>query len=119
MSNLTAGERLIYMSSICGRAQIAADEAMSNFPQPNYVLTKLAEEAGEVVKAGVHFAEGRDFDWSDLEAECVQVIAMCLRLLVEGDAVIGIVPPPKMDIMASLDPEIRRMILAAHRTGAK
>jgi len=118
MSNLTA-EQLVYMSSICGRAQVAAGEAMTRFPQPNYVLTKVAEEAGEVVKAGVHYAEGRDFGWSDLEAECVQTIAMCLRLLVEGDGVIGIAPPPKADIMASLDPEIKRLILAAHRTGSK
>ena len=119
MSNLTAGERLIYMSSICARAYVEADTAMSKHPQPNYVLTKLAEEAGEVVKAGVHFAEGRDFDWSDLEAECIQVIAMCLRLLVEGDGVHGITPPPISDRLVTLDPNVRRMIVAAHRRGVK
>lgn len=31
-----------------------AMKAMDKFPQPNYVLLKIAEEAGEVVKEGVH-----------------------------------------------------------------
>jgi len=82
-----------YAREIFARATTAAENAMTKFPQPNYVLTKVAEEAGEVVKAGVHFAEGRDFTWADLEGECVQTIAMCLRLLVEGDQVHGITPP--------------------------
>lgn len=87
-----------YMGNICLRAQAAARKAITKFPQPNYVLTKIAEEAGEVVKAGVHFAEGRDFTWEDLEAECVQTIAMCLRLLLEGDGVIGIIPPHRRTV---------------------
>ena len=29
-----------------------AQRAMTKFPQPNYVISKVAEEAGEVVKAG-------------------------------------------------------------------
>lgn len=79
-----------YMQDICRAAAARARKAMHKFPQPNYVLTKVAEEAGEVVKAGVHLAEGRDFSWSDLEGECIDTIAMCLRLLIEGDAVIGL-----------------------------
>lgn len=81
-----------YMYDICLKAQARARKAMHKFPQPNYVLTKVAEEAGEVVKAGVHLAEGRDFTWADLEGECIDTIAMCLRLLVEGDEVIGLKP---------------------------
>ena len=31
-----------------------AEKAMRKFPQPNYVISKVAEEAGEVVKAAKH-----------------------------------------------------------------
>ena len=86
-----------YAHEVLSRAVVAAENAMRKFPQPNYVLTKIAEEAGEVIKAGVHHAEGRDFSWSDLEGECVQTIAMCLRLLIEGDGVIGLTPPHKKE----------------------
>lgn len=82
-----------YLDGIFERAVTAAATAVLRHPQPNYVLTKIAEEAGEVVKAGVHYAEGRDFTWDDIEAECVQTIAMCLRLLIEGDQVHGVLPP--------------------------
>lgn len=92
MAEMTAVER-DYARDIMRRALWAAETAQTKYPQPNYVLTKVAEEAGEVVKAGVHIAEGRDFTWADLEGEVVQTIAMCLRLLVEGDGVIGLYPP--------------------------
>ena len=82
-----------YLFDIFGRSVFEARKAILRFPQPNYVLLKVAEEAGEVVKAGVHVAEGRDFTWDELEAECVQTIAMCFRLLIEGDETIGLTPP--------------------------
>jgi hypothetical protein len=82
-----------YLEDIFARALASQKKAEKKFPQPNYVLTKVAEEAGEVVKAGVHYAEGRDFTWEDLEGECVQTLAMIFRLLTEGDRVIGVVPP--------------------------
>lgn len=84
-----------YINNICRRAIKEYRSAANNYPQPNYVLLKVAEEAGEVVKAGVHYAEGRD-TWTHLEAEAVQTIGMCLRLLLEGDEVIGMYPPPGM-----------------------
>ena len=37
-----------------------AQRAMVKFPQPNYVISKFAEESGEVVKAAIHCAEGRE-----------------------------------------------------------
>lgn len=89
---LTDAERA-YLREVTTRALVAAEKAMRKFPQPNYVLLKIAEEAGEVVKAGVHHAEGRDYTWPDLEGECIQTIAMCLRLLAEGDETLGILPP--------------------------
>lgn len=79
-----------YAKEVFRKSLGRARSAMIRHPQPNYVLTKVAEEAGEVVKAGVHLAEGRDFSYFDLEAEVVDTIAMCLRVLIEGDEVIGL-----------------------------
>lgn len=38
-----------YFASLVALARVSADKAMKKFPQPNYVLLKVAEEAGEVV----------------------------------------------------------------------
>lgn len=73
-------------------AKSRAEHAMVKFPQPNYVMTKFAEESGEVVKACVHYAEGRSA-WSHVEYEMVDALAMMMRLLREGDLVHGFVPP--------------------------
>lgn len=73
------------IESACAEAELA----MRKFPQPNYVLLKVAEEAGEVVKASVHFAEGRETR-ENVEAEMRQAIAMLYRLWVEGDEVNGV-----------------------------
>jgi hypothetical protein len=81
-----------YLAGIFQRAEQAADAARVKFPQPNYVTLKVAEEAGEVVRASVHYAEGRS-TWQALEGEAVQAIAMIFRLLVEGDQVNGVVSP--------------------------
>jgi len=66
----------------------AGKKAMVRYPQPNYVISKFAEESGEVVKAAIHFAEGRETA-ENLRAEMVQAIGMLYRLWVEGDAVHG------------------------------
>lgn len=79
-------------SDLLNRAAEKAEMAMRKFPQPNYVITKFAEESGEVVKECVHYAEGRG-DWKLVENEMVDVLAMMIRLLVEGDQVHGMVPP--------------------------
>lgn len=68
-----------------------ARHAMVKFKQPNYVITKLAEEAGEVVKEAVHCAEGRG-DFYNLQREIAQLIAMIYRLWEEGDQVHGLPP---------------------------
>ena len=81
-----------YSRSIFERAEAARKKAQAKFPQPNYVCLKVAEEAGEVVQAAVHYSEGRK-TWDDLEGEVVQTIAMLMRLLIEGDHVNGIHPP--------------------------
>ena len=70
-------------------ARAEADKAMRKFPQPNYVISKVAEEAGEVVKAAIHCAEGRETP-DNVRAEIVQAMAMLIRLYVEGDQVHGL-----------------------------
>ena len=79
-----------YIDGIVARSIDEAQRAAIKFPQPNKVLLKVGEEAGEVIKTGVHLSEGRDFTHADLEDECVQTIAMCFRLLLEGDGTIGL-----------------------------
>ena len=81
-----------YFASLVAQARVSADKAMRKFPQPNYVLLKVAEEAGEVVQAGVHYAEKR-MEWEQVEGEIVQLLAMLIRLVTEGDQINGITPP--------------------------
>lgn len=76
-----------------------ADKAMRKFPQPNYVISKVAEEAGEVVKAAIHCAEGRETA-ENVRAEMRQLIAMLYRLWIEGDQVHGL--PPVSSALAHL-----------------
>lgn len=81
-----------YFASLVSKARPAAEKAMHKFPQPNYVLLKVAEEAGEVVQAGVHYAERR-MNWEQVEGEIVQLLAMLIRLVTEGDQINGVTPP--------------------------
>ncbi|MEC3933876.1 hypothetical protein VNX24_21430 [Citrobacter farmeri] len=81
-----------YFSSLVVSARIRADKAMLKFPQPNYVLNKLAEESGEVIKEVIHYTEGRG-DWNKVEYELIDNLAMLFRLVTEGDQVIGFTPP--------------------------
>jgi hypothetical protein len=79
----------INIAGLLFEANHAATVAMVKFPQPNYVLLKVAEEAGEVVQEAVHFAEGRGTATA-VRKEIVQTIAMLIRLYEEGDLVNGI-----------------------------
>lgn len=72
-------------------AREEAQKAMRKFTQPNYVISKVAEEAGEVVKAAIHCAEGRETP-ENVAGEIKQAIAMLIRLYVEGDQVHGLPP---------------------------
>jgi hypothetical protein len=82
-------------------AVAAAEKAMRKFPQPNYVISKWAEETGEVTKDLIHMAEGRQTA-DKLRGEMVQALAMLHRLLVEGDQVHGL--PPVCDAIRALTP---------------
>lgn len=83
--DLTDWENLLF------EARIEAARAIARYPQPNYVLSKFIEEAGETHKAGIHCAEGRE-DLSRVRDELRQAIAMAFRLWVEGDQVHGLPP---------------------------
>lgn len=81
-----------YFASLVAAARVRADKAMRKFPQPNYVLNKVAEESGEVIKAVIHYTEGRE-EWTNVEGEIIDNLAMLIRLIAEGDQVIGFTPP--------------------------
>lgn len=65
--------------------------ARAKFPDPDHLTLALAEEAGEVVKAVLDLRFGKPGATREaLHAEIIQTIAMCVRLLEEGDpAVLG------------------------------
>ncbi|MFV1536969.1 hypothetical protein VXL81_07450 [Phaeobacter sp. JH204B] len=79
------------LSTLIAEAREEAARAMKAYPQPNYVISKVAEEAGEVVKAAIHCAEQRA-DAEDVRSEIVQALAMLMRLYLEGDQVHGLPP---------------------------
>lgn len=88
-------------------ARAEAEKAIRKFPQPNYVISKVAEEAGEVVKAAIHCAEGREKP-ENVRAEIVQAMAMLIRLYVEGDQVHGLPAlAQKDDEYAALNQHLR------------
>lgn len=81
-----------YFGSLVEKARQAAAKASVKFPQPNYVTLKIAEEAGEVVRGAVHYAEKR-MEWDEVEGEIVQLLAMLIRFVTEGDQINGVTPP--------------------------
>ena len=81
-----------YFDILVDLARQEAAKAITRFPQPNYTMLKFSEEAGEVVKAAVHFGERRE-TWVHVEEEIVQTLAMLIRFLHEGDGVNKICPP--------------------------
>lgn len=87
------------IAEILADAVVAAEKAMLKFPQPNYVISKWAEETGEVTKALIHTAEGRE-TWANVRGEIVQSLAMLHRLMVEGDQVHGL---PPLTALAAFD----------------
>lgn len=91
-----------YFGSLVAGARTAAAKAAIKFPQPNYVTLKIAEEAGEVVRGAVHYAEGR-MEWSEVEGEITQLLAMLIRFVTEGDLVNGVIPPSRAALQENSD----------------
>jgi hypothetical protein len=58
--------------------------ARAKFPSVDHLTLALAEESGEVVKAVLDLREGKGTK-AELHSEIIQTIAMCVRLLEEGD----------------------------------
>jgi len=81
-----------YFQGLVNIARRSAAKAKIKFPQPNYVTLKIAEEAGEVVRGAVHYAEGR-MGWDEVQGEIIQLLAMLIRFVTEGDEVNGVIPP--------------------------
>ena len=103
-----AGDALLSLEPLFVAAVAEAQKAMRKFPQPNYVISKVAEEAGEVVKAAIHCAEGRETP-GNVVGEIKQTMAMLIRLCVEGDQVHGLAPLlPYAALAAAPDPGIDR-----------
>lgn len=90
-----AKEKADYFDILVDLARQEAAKAIEKYPQPNYTMLKFSEEAGEVIKAAVHYAESRD-TWVHVEEEIVQTLAMLIRFLREGDGVNKIYPPKDM-----------------------
>lgn len=83
------GASMLIVDDIDGLVEAAkamALKAMHKYPQPNYVISKFAEESGEVVKAAIHHAEGRDTR-EHVIAEMVDALAILFRLAADGDQV--------------------------------
>lgn len=85
------------LNALFAAAIAEADKAMRKFPQPNYVISKVAEEAGEVVKAAIHCAEVREAPEAVI-SEIRQAMAMLIRLYLEGDQVHGLPPLSALEI---------------------
>ena len=66
--------------------------ARAKFPNSALLVTALTEEHGEAVKAVLDRLQGKPVDVS---AELVQVIAMAVRLLEEGDRMHALPPDPR------------------------
>ncbi len=88
----TAAKQQDYFGRLVYAARKRAERAIARYPQPNYVITKVAEESGELVKASVHYAEGRE-SWISVEDEAIDALAMIYRLMTEGDQIHGFTPP--------------------------
>lgn len=84
-------EAAAILIELVNEAIVAARRAIDLYPQPNYVITKWAEETGEATKAFVHLAENRE-TWPNTRAEIVQSLAMLYRLIEEGDQVHNLKP---------------------------
>lgn len=76
------------------RVMAEVDRARALFPESEHRTLALSEEAGEVVKAVLDLRNGKaGASWAKVETEIIQTMAMCVRLLEEGDpTVLPVVP---------------------------
>ena len=63
------------------------------FPKPNHLVLAMVEESGEVVKATLDLYSGKDGATENkIKKEIIQLMAMCIRLLTEGDPTVKLKP---------------------------
>lgn len=96
MASLMKSGNAYRLGGLLREALDEAQRAAVKYPQPNYIISKVAEESGEVVKAAIHCAEGRG-EPREVIGEIRQAMAMLIRLYLEGDAVHGLPPLVEFD----------------------
>lgn len=60
--------------------------ARARYPNPNLLTTAMAEESGEAIKAILDHMSHKGC-LTQVKHELIQTIAMCVRLLEEGDPI--------------------------------
>lgn len=73
-------------------------KARAKFPQPEYTMTALTEEVGELARACLHQVQASEptpYARDNILKEAVQVAAVAMRLATEGDQSLSLDPPMK------------------------
>lgn len=71
--------------STLGKISIEVIRARAKFPSAVWSLAALTEEVGELAQAVLDRQFGKQLDRGRIEAEGIQVAAMAIRILEEGD----------------------------------
>ena len=61
-------------------------KARNKFPSPDFLVTAFSEESGELVKSVLDHMFGKSTE-DEVYAEAIQVIAMAVRIIEEGDPI--------------------------------
>ena len=81
------------MTKLFDQVRAECARARKKFPEPTYTMTALTEEVGELARAVLHTvgtSEPDPYAAGQVEAEAIQVMAMCVRLLHDGDISLGL-----------------------------
>ena len=89
------------MTDLFNEVRAETARARAKFPKPMYTMTALTEEVGELARAVLHTCasnEPNPYAAGEVKKEAIQVMAMCVRLLHDGDVSLGL--PGLADIAA-------------------
>lgn len=81
------------MTELFNEVRDEVARARRKFPGPAYTYTALVEEVGELARAILHTVSKTEPDpyaAGEVHKEAVQVMAMCVRLLHDGDVSLGL-----------------------------
>ena len=73
------------MNKFLEEVEQEAQRARVKFPSNNFLHAALGEEVGEVANAFMEYERGTGSSFTHIREELVQVAALCLRLVEEGD----------------------------------